>query len=72
MLSFSRHQFLKNPVRLIIESRKSTHKQLNELLKLNVPIYNAKKLGKIWGLQSTPEYSKFLLDERQQGHLTCK
>ena len=72
LLSFSRHQFLKNPVRLIIESRKSTDTQLNELLKLNVPIYNAKKLGAIWSNYENKNQSSFILDERRQGHITCR
>lgn len=72
MLSFSRHQFLKDPVRLVIESRRSSEQQINELLKLNVPIYNAKTIGKIWGLYSNDSNKTFILDERQEGHLTCK
>lgn len=72
MLNFSRHLFLKNPVRLVIESRRSSHAQLSELLKLNVPIYNAKKLGKVWGLYSNEKRSDYILDERQQGHITCR
>ena len=71
MLMFSRHQFLKNPVRLIIESRRSSTTQLNELLKLNIPIYNSKKLGKIWGYYQDKKKSTFVLDDRRQGHLEC-
>lgn len=72
MLKFSRHLFLKEPVRLIIESRKSSKSQLSELLKLNVPIYNAKSLGRIWGFWAEKGKSTFLLDERKHGHLSCK
>jgi hypothetical protein len=71
MLMFSRHQFLKNPVRLIIESRRSSETQLNELLKLNIPIYNAKKLGKVWGYYQDKNKSTFVLDDRRKGHLEC-
>ncbi|MBT4790589.1 MAG: hypothetical protein HON90_03380 [Halobacteriovoraceae bacterium] len=71
MLSFSRHQFLKDPVRLIIESRRSSKGQLRSLLKLNIPIYNAKRLGTIWGYYRNSSHSSFLLDERRQGHLAC-
>lgn len=71
MLMFSRHQFLKNPVRLIIESRRSSSAQLNELLKLNIPIYNSKKLGKVWGYYQDRSKTTFVLDDRRQGHLEC-
>lgn len=72
MLSFSRHQFLKDPVRLIIESRRSNEKQINELLRLNIPIYNAKSIGRVWGKFNHSKNSSFFLDERRQGHLLCK
>lgn len=71
MLSFSRHQFLKDPVRLIIESRRSGEKQVEELLRLNVPIYNSKSIGRIWGLFNRNQGSSFFLDERREGHLLC-
>lgn len=71
LLRFSRHLFLKNPVRLVIESRRSQEDQIQELLKLEIPIYNAKKLGKIWGLYQNKDNSSFLLDVREEGHLTC-
>ena len=71
MLSFSRHQFLKDPIRLLIESRKSSEKQLEQLLKLNIPIYNAKKLGRLWGHMELDKKSSFILDERRPGHILC-
>lgn len=71
MVKFSRHQFLKNPVRLVIESRRSSVKQVDELLKLNIPIYNSKKLGKIWGYFRSKKQSSFLLDDRRDGHIEC-
>ena len=71
MLKFSRHLFLKNPVRLVIESRRSDQKQIDELLKLNIPVYNAKNLGKIWGYLKTSKQSSFILDSRKQGVLSC-
>jgi hypothetical protein len=72
LLKFSRHLFLKSPVRLVIESRRSSKQQLAELLKLNIPIYNSKKLGKIWGYHSNPKNSTFIIDDRRVGSLTCK
>jgi len=71
MLKFSRHLFLKNPVRLIIESRRSDQKQIEELLKLNIPVYNAKSLGKIWGYFKNDNQASFILDARQPGELSC-
>ena len=72
LFRFSRHLFLKSPVRLVIESRRSTEEQMNELLKLNIPIYNSQKLGKMWGFQSGKSLSTFILDDRRIGSLTCK
>lgn len=71
MLKFSRHLFLKNPVRLVIESRRSDKQQISELLKLDIPIYNAKKLGKVWGFFRNKNQSSFILDARRQGHIEC-
>lgn len=71
MIKFSRHQFLKNPVRLVIESRRSSDKQIDELLKLNIPIYNSKKLGKIWAYYKSKNQNSFLLDDRREGHVEC-
>lgn len=71
VLKFSRHQFFKEPVRLAIESRRSSESQLSELLKLNIPIYNAKTLGKIWGYFESDSQKSFVLDERSPGYLKC-
>lgn len=71
MIKFSRHQFLKNPVRLVIESRRSSDKQINELLKLNIPIYNAKKLGQVWAYFKSKKESAFIIDERRDGSIKC-
>ena len=71
LLRFSRHLFLRNPVRLIIESRRSQEDQIRELLKLDIPIFNAKKLGKIWGFYENDSDASFLLDVREQGFIKC-
>lgn len=71
LLKFSRHLFLKNPVRLVIESRRSQEDQIQELLKLDIPIYNAKKLGHIWGFYQNKKESSFILDVREEGHIEC-
>lgn len=72
LLRFSRHLFLKNPIRLILESERSNPTQLNELLKLNMPIYNADKLARIWGHYKSKKNSSFIIDQRRPGKLTCK
>lgn len=72
MLNFSRHLFLKKPIRLIFESERSSSEQLNELLKLNMPIYNAEKLARIWGLFKNNKIQQFLLDQRRTGSLSCQ
>lgn len=72
LLRFSRHLFLKNPIRLILESQRSNPAQLNELLKLNMPIYNAVKLARIWGYHHNEKEKSFILDERNSGSLTCQ
>lgn len=75
ILRFSRHLFLKNPVRLAIESRRSEKSQIQELLKLDIPLYNAKNLGNVWGFYSNAntrkEEGSFLNDSRRQGSLLC-
>ncbi len=71
MLRFSRHLFLKNPIRLILESQRSSSTQLEELLKLNMPIYNADKLGKVWGYHQNGSENQFIIDDRRDGNLSC-
>ncbi len=55
----------------IIESRKSQEDQIQELLKLKIPLYNAKNLGKIWGMIDVDKNPKFVLDPRREGFITC-
>lgn len=75
LLKFSRHLFLTDPLRLIYESHRGSEKQLTELLKLNIPIYNANHLGNISGLIIDQEKEKsshhFVLDDRHEGHMSC-
>ncbi|MCO4755021.1 MAG: hypothetical protein KC478_11110, partial [Bacteriovoracaceae bacterium] len=48
LVTFSRHLFLEDPTRLVFESNRSSKQQLEGLLRLNLPIYNARKLGNVW------------------------
>ncbi|WPU63732.1 hypothetical protein [Peredibacter starrii] len=72
LIRHSRHLFLSDPVRLIIESGRSSEDQIENLLKLNLPIYNADKLGNIWSYTMFKEGNRFIIDDRNPGAFTCK
>jgi hypothetical protein len=72
LIRHSRHLFLSDPVRLVIESGRSRSDQIENLLKLNLPIYNAEKLGNIWAFTSFNDHSRFIVDDRNVGAYTCK
>lgn len=72
LIRHSRHMFLSDPLRLVIESSRSKPKQIQELLKLNVPIYNAKSIGNVWAWSNlNNEGGRFYLDDRNPGALFC-
>jgi hypothetical protein len=72
LLRHSRHIFLSDPLRLVIESSRSKPKQIQDLLKLNVPIYNAEAMGNIWAWSNfNNEGGRFYLDDRNPGALFC-
>jgi hypothetical protein len=72
LIRHSRHLFLSDPVRLIIESARSNKDQIENLLKLNLPIYNADKLGNIWAYTQFKEGSRFVIDNRNPGAYRCQ
>lgn len=72
LVRHSRHLFLSDPVRLIIESSRSSEEQIENLLKLNLPIYNAERLGNIWAYTHFKEGNRFIVDDRNPGAFTCK
>lgn len=72
IMRFSRHLFLENPHRLIIESKRSSEQQLDRILKIDIPIYNAQSLGKVWGHFQSPKENSFIIDDRESGHLLCR
>lgn len=72
LIRHSRHLFLSDPVRLIIESGRSRGDQIENLLKLNLPIYNAEKLGNIWSYSSMGGTSRFIIDDRNPGAFVCR
>lgn len=72
LIRHSRHLFLSDPVRLVIESNRSRSDQIENLLKLNLPIYNAEKLGNIWAYTLFGAQSRFIIDDRNVGSYSCK
>jgi len=72
LIGRSRHMFLSDPLRLIIESRRSHHGQLQELLKLSVPIYHADAIGNVWAWANFSKAGgQFFIDDRNPGALFC-
>lgn len=72
LLRHARHMFLSDPLRLVIESARSRPDQVTELLKLNVPIYNATAIGNIWAWAHFKEDGgRFFIDDRNPGTLLC-
>lgn len=72
LLRHSRHIFLNDPLRLIIESNRSKPDQIENLLKINIPIYNADQLGNVWAFTSFNNKKRFIIDDRNPGAITCK
>lgn len=72
LIRHSRHLFLSDPVRLVIESHRSRSDQIENLLKLNLPIYNAEKLGNIWAWTQFNNQGRFIIDDRNVGAFSCK
>lgn len=72
LIRHSRYLFLSDPLRLIIESNRSRSDQIENLLKLNVPVYNADKLGNIWSYSKFKDIGRFIIDDRNQGSFSCK
>lgn len=72
LIRHSRHLFLSDPVRLIIESDRSREDQIENLLKLNLPVYNAEKLGNIWAYTRLSGSSRFIIDDRNPGAFLCR
>ncbi len=72
LLRHARHMFLSDPLRLVIESARGRDEQVQELLKLNVPIYNAAAIGNIWSWTNfANEGGRFYIDDRNPGALFC-
>ncbi len=72
LLRQSRYIFLTDPIRLILESNRGTKEQTQRLLKINLPLYNADKLGNIWSFSTFENQSRFIIDDRNSGEFFCK
>lgn len=70
--NFSRHLFLKSPPRLLYEANRGSTKQLNNLLKLDFPIYYRNTLGKITSSISRGSRFNYLLDNRHNMEIFCE
>ncbi len=73
LIRHARHMFLSDPLRLVIESARSREDQVRDLLKLNVPIYNANAIGNIWAWArfERERGGRFFMDDRNPGALLC-
>lgn len=71
-IKYPRHQFLLNPPRLIYESKRGSSKQLQSLLKLNFPVYNASELAEIWILNQNNNQSSLITDDRSKTYQSCQ
>lgn len=71
LIGFSRHLFLEDPTRLIFESNRGTKEQLERLLALNLPVYNARSLGDMWAYYDNATEG-FVVDERGDGQIKCE
>ncbi len=72
LIRHSRHLFLSDPTRLVIESKRSSKEQIENLLKFPLPIYNADKLGNIWAFTQFKEGHRFIIDDRNPGNFSCQ
>jgi hypothetical protein len=77
MVNFGRHQLFTRPIRLAIESKKATKEQLQDLLKLNVPIFHVESLGhlvgtRLFGDKASNQKESFIFDSRYFWNNVCK
>ena len=75
LIQSARYEFKTSPARVYIESDKMPDKKLQELLKIDFPLYHKPSIGKIIGLISVENnnenISGFVHDHRISGGLLC-
>lgn len=69
-IRYPRHQFLLNPPRLVYESSRGSKKQLQSILKMNFPVYNAQSLAEVWIMNQNPMPS-LITDNRNPTYQSC-
>jgi hypothetical protein len=69
-IKYPRHQFLLSPPRLTFESSRGSTKQLQSLLKLNFPVYNASSLAEVWVFNQMGS-SSLITDDRNHTYQSC-
>ncbi len=63
---------LRNPKRIIIESRRASDKDLGRFLNSKIPVYSIATLGNIWGYGHLITQDGFLKDPRNESYLFCE
>ncbi len=73
-MKFTRHLFLKNPDRLLIESQKARDEQISFFYTMNIPLYHIDKLGEIlfYGKFQNSTQHSFVADERSEAQVICR
>lgn len=70
--NYSRHLFLQKPPRLLYESKRGSKNQMEQLLKLDFPIYHQNTLGKITASFNSQRQHRFLIDTRHEMEINCR
>lgn len=67
-----RYITLKNPKRLVLESRRQSEEGLSQYLNSGLPVYSVPSLGHLWGFASLNGDNGFLKDSRNESYLFCE
>lgn len=70
-LSNLRYITLKNPKRLVLESRRNSEEDIEQFLNSGLPVYSVPTLGHLWGYASLKSGDGFLKDSRNESYLFC-
>lgn len=72
MLKNARYIVLKNPLRLVFESKRTTKEQMEKIMTMDVPVYHSPALGNIWGIGHIENsVSGIIIDDRNIEHSFC-
>ena len=75
-LNYPRHLFLLSPQRIVLESTKSSSREIQSFLDLGLPLYHSQSLGDVWtsvefNRGTKEQNSHFITDTRQESFSTC-